>query len=70
MELLVLDSSVTVAWFVPDEGTAEIRTVFDRVIEDGAVVPIHWRLEVGNALLIATRGRRISAEQRRDALVQ
>ena len=55
---------------MPEEGTAETRTLLDRVIEDGALVPIHWSLEVGNALLIALRGRSISTEKRRDALAQ
>jgi predicted nucleic acid-binding protein len=31
------------------------------VAEDGAVVPAHWRLEVGNALLMAERRGRIRA---------
>jgi|SRR4029077_5180886 len=67
---MILDSSVTVAWFMPDEDTAESRAVLHEVIENGAVVPIHWLIEVGNALLVAMRGRRISPEKRRDALAQ
>src|SRR4051794_4912671 len=55
---------------MPDEQTAESRTVLDRVTEQGAIVPVHWPIEVGNALMIATRGRRISLEKRRDALAQ
>ena len=70
MQLLVIDSSITVAWFIPEERTAETQIVFDRVIEDGAIVPNHWSLEVGNALLIALRRHRLSARQRRDALDQ
>jgi predicted nucleic acid-binding protein len=34
------------------------------------VVPLHWRLEVGNALLMALRRSRLSAAQRDDALAQ
>jgi predicted nucleic acid-binding protein len=67
---VILDSSVTIAWFMPDEQTAKSRAVLDRVTEEGAVVPVHWPIEVGNALLAATRGRRISLEKRRDALAQ
>ena len=70
MPIVILDSSVTIAWFMPDEYTAKSRAVLDEVIENGAVVPIHWPIEVGNALLAATRGRRISPEKRRDALAQ
>lgn len=67
---MILDSSVTVAWFMPDEDTAKSRAVLQQVIETGAFVPIHWPIEVGNALLVAMRGRRISPEKRRDALAQ
>ena len=70
MELLIIDSSVAVAWFVPDERTTATQSVFDRVIEEGALVPLHWRLEVGNALLVALRRHHISAEQRHVALDQ
>jgi predicted nucleic acid-binding protein len=67
---LILDSSVTIAWFMPEEDTGETRKLLDRVTEDGALVPIHWSLEVGNALLVAFRGRRIPVERRREALLQ
>ena len=67
---MILDSSVTVAWFMPDEDTAKSRAVLHQVIENGAIVPIHWPIEVGNALLVAMRRRRISPEKRRDALTQ
>jgi predicted nucleic acid-binding protein len=67
---VVLDSSVTIAWFMPDEQTTESLAVRDQVINESAIVPVHWLIEVGNALVIATRGRRISLEQRRDALAQ
>lgn len=67
--MLVLDSSVTLTWYVPDEHTDTTQALLDRVGEFGAVVPLHWRIEVGNALLIAMRRRRISVE-RRDAALQ
>jgi predicted nucleic acid-binding protein len=67
---IVIDSSVTVAWFVPEERTEATQILFDQVIEDGALVPLHWRLEVGNALLMAQRRKRMSDAQRHDALDQ
>jgi predicted nucleic acid-binding protein len=70
LDQLVIDSSITVAWFVPDERDVPSQILFDRVIEDGAVVPLHWPLEVANALLLAMRRRRISPELRADALAQ
>lgn len=68
--MLILDSSVTVTWYLADEDNELTRLLLDRVVEFGAIVPAHWPLEVGNALLLAMRRRRISAERRNDALVQ
>jgi predicted nucleic acid-binding protein len=68
--MLVLDSSVTITWFMPEERTGATLSVLKDVTQRGALVPQHWAIEVGNALLIATRGRRISAEKRREALDQ
>lgn len=70
MQQVVLDSSAAVQWFVPDERNSAAQKLLDRVIDDGAVVPIHWTIEVGNALLIATRRSRIVAAQRNDAIAQ
>ena len=66
----VLDSSLTIAWFVPDERTAPTQALLDRAAEDGAVAPDFWRLEIGNALLVATRRKRLTAPQRAEALRQ
>ena len=68
--MLVLDSSVTLAWYVPDEGSGATRQLLDRVVEQGAIVPQHWQLEVGNALLLAMRRRRVPPERRAEALEQ
>jgi predicted nucleic acid-binding protein len=68
--MFVLDSSVTVAWYAPDEHTETAQALLDRVTSEGALVPLHWQLEVGNALLLATRRRRISPNLRNEALAQ
>jgi predicted nucleic acid-binding protein len=65
---LVLDCSATLAWLYPDETTAAIQGVFDRIAGEGCVVPSLWRLEVANGLTIAVRRRRISIGFRADAL--
>jgi predicted nucleic acid-binding protein len=65
---LVLDASVTLAWIYPEETTEPIRQVFDAVVENGAIVPGLWRLEVANSLTVAMRRGRIDAEFRRAAL--
>jgi predicted nucleic acid-binding protein len=56
----VLDASVALAWMLPDEAhAAEARRLIEAVVEEGAVVPGHWRLEVGNGLLMAEQRRRV-----------
>lgn len=61
---IVLDASVTMAWCFADEATAYTEAVFDRLRNDGAVVPAIWPLEVANVLLIGERRQRLSELQR------
>jgi predicted nucleic acid-binding protein len=65
---LVLDSSVTLAWLLPDEATPAVLAVFDRVIQEGAFVPSLWVLEVANSLTMAVRRKRITTGDRNDSL--
>jgi predicted nucleic acid-binding protein len=65
---LALDSSATLAWIYSDETTEPIRRVFEVVADDGAVVPVLWRLEIANSLTVAVRRGRIDANFRRAAL--
>lgn len=65
---VVLDSSVTLAWVHGDERTPAIETVFDRVADQGAVVPSLWHLEIANSLTVAVRRKRLSPAERDDAL--
>ena len=58
---LVLDSSVTLSWFFEDERTSATASVLERVVEQGAVVPAIWRLEVANALQSGLRRGRVDA---------
>lgn len=61
---LVLDCSVALAWLLPDEHSAPVDAVMDRVAASRAWVPGLWRLEVANSLQTAVRRGRISAEFR------
>jgi predicted nucleic acid-binding protein len=61
---LVLDSSVTVAWFFRNEQTEAIRRVLSNVAQSGAAVPSLWRIEVTNALQTAVRRGRITPDYR------
>jgi predicted nucleic acid-binding protein len=60
----VLDSSLTLAFVLSDEATAETDEVLDSLGEGvKAFAPALWRWEVGNALLMAERRKRIGAAE-------
>jgi predicted nucleic acid-binding protein len=67
---LVLDPSLALSWYFEDERTAEADAVLDRVVEEGAVVPALWRLEIANGLQMALRCKRIDAAFRDNALAE
>lgn len=66
---LILDSSMTLAWYFEDERTEERTAVLHRVTEEGAIVPVHWRLEVLNGFQAALRRRRVDRAYRDSSLV-
>src|SRR4051794_38387962 len=57
----VLDSSVTLAWFLADEADAYADAVGDRMPSATAIVPAVWHLEVTNVLVVAERRKRTTA---------
>lgn len=61
---VVLDASMTVAWFLPEEqGDAVSNFLLQRVGRDGAIVPALWRIEVASAFRKALRrGRCVEAD--------
>ena len=67
---VVVDASLTLAWYFDDETTPETEAVLDQVARGGAVAPMLWRLEVANGLQSAVRRRRIDAAYRDGALAQ
>ena len=67
---VVLDASVTLAWYFEDEASPATDELLNRIAEAGAVVPPLWRFEVGNGLQMAIRRQRITAAYRNDALVE
>ena len=60
----VLDASATLAWYFQEEQTADSEKILDQVAISGAVVPLIWRYEVANGLLVAVRRGRIAAGYR------
>jgi predicted nucleic acid-binding protein len=67
---LVIDASLTVAWYFEDETTPATEATLDRVSEAGATVPTLWRLEVTNAFQSAIRRKRITAPYRDQSLAE
>lgn len=62
----VVDASVSAAWFLPDEATAETDAALHATATDDVWVPALWLLETSNLLLGAQRRKRITAEKRRE----
>jgi predicted nucleic acid-binding protein len=58
---IVVDSSITLAWYFLDETTRATDGVLDRVADEGGIVPPLRRFEVANGLQIAVRRKRIGA---------
>lgn len=56
----VLDSSVTLAWALPDESNPTLDPLADRLITELVVAPPVWPLEIGNVLLVAVRRGRLT----------
>jgi predicted nucleic acid-binding protein len=58
---VVIDSSIALTWCFEDEASPETDALFERVRDDGAVVPGLWHLELSNVLLQAEKRGRITA---------
>jgi predicted nucleic acid-binding protein len=57
-ESLVIDCSVTMAWYFKDEATAYTNAVRAALATGRAAVPALWPLEVANVLLMGERRKR------------
>jgi predicted nucleic acid-binding protein len=57
-ETLVIDCSMTMAWYFKDEATPYTNSVRASLATERAVVPAFWPLEVTNVLLMAERRKR------------
>lgn len=65
---LVVDASMALAWVLPDEKSDFADAVLDRVVTQGAVAPMLWKLEVANVLRMAVRRQRCTDEFETSAL--
>lgn len=57
--MLVLDSSATLAWALADERNLGPELLQHLAAAETAIVPVHWILEVTNALRMAVKRRRL-----------
>ena len=67
---LVVDASVSAAWFLPDEATPFTEAVLQATAQRPVWVPALWLLETGNLLLSAQRRRRIGDAKRRELVAR
>ena len=65
---LVVDASVALSWFFPDERTAFTDTALELSAAEESWVPAVWRLEFANGLLMAERRRRLTRAERLQVL--
>ena len=59
----VIDSSVALAWLLPDEQGSTADGLADRLADGAACAPALWPLEVGNALIAAQRRKRLTERE-------
>lgn len=57
---LVIDASVSLAWFFEDESSDYADHVLEVAEQGGAIAPALWPLEVANALAVAERRDRLT----------
>jgi predicted nucleic acid-binding protein len=60
--LIVVDASIFVAWLLNEPRQLAEQEVWDALVSESALVPVHWPNEVANALRRAIRRNRISLE--------
>lgn len=61
----VIDSSIALAWALPDETSKEAERFLSRIsIRNVLWVPALWWYEIANALLVAQRRKRLTEAER------
>jgi predicted nucleic acid-binding protein len=63
---IVVDASISAAWFLPDEATPLTEAALQATALGDVWVPALWLLEIGNLLLSAQRRKRITDTKRRE----
>lgn len=63
VNLFVLDCSMAMAWFLPDESDHKTDRVLSSLELGQAVVPALWPFELANVLVVAQKRNRISRDE-------
>lgn len=61
--MFVLDASIARSWLFPDEEQIESEALLTALRRERAIVPGHFHVETGDALLTGRRRGRMSADQ-------
>jgi predicted nucleic acid-binding protein len=67
---LVIDASVTLGWYFPDESDPTAEVAREYLATNQAVVPGLWWFEIRNSLLAGERRGRIDATQTAEIIAQ
>jgi len=70
MSRLVLDCSISAAWFFEDEDSPLAEHVLSSLAMDEAVVPSVWPVEMANVLAIAERTERVTTAKTEEFLAR
>jgi len=65
---IVVDSSVALAWCIPEQSSVVAKQFLQQVKLEGALVPKIWHLEIGNILGLKLRDKNLSAETVQEGL--
>lgn len=58
----VVDCSIAMAWCFADESTEATAELLDRLVDEAALVPGWWYVEVTNVIALAEKHNRITAD--------
>lgn len=64
----VLDCSVAISWCMTDENDAYANAILNLILDNEAIVPSIWWLEIVNVLIVAERRQRIAETQTAEEL--
>lgn len=66
----VIDNSVVSGWYLESQATPYTEAIAERLLEDRAVVPALWELELTNVLRTACLRQRMTADKAQQVLAR